>query len=158
MIETGKHGEREWRGWARPDNGLQMTPYSRSLLHKVFTIIYVTNAPAKIQTQSEQTYNVLSKMKQALMLSSNILIVSRMFFEGPETDLFRPEAWDLTEASTVPEPVWPARPFTASLACWYPRSLNCFGFVRVLTYATIGVENLGAVAACGFSKLYVLSM
>ena len=81
-----------------------------------------------------------------------------MFFEGPETDLFRPEAWDLTEASTVPEPVWPARPFTASLACWYPWSTNCFGFVRVLTYATIGVENLGAVAACGFSKLYVLSM
>ena len=83
-----------------------------------------------------------------------------MFLEGPETDLFRPEAWDVTEASTIPELVRPARPFTASLACWYPWSTNCFGFVTVLTCATIVVENLGAEAACGleFSRLYVLSM
>ena len=45
-------------------------------------------------------------MKQALILLSNILKVSRMLLDGPETDLF-PEAWDVTEASTGPELVWP---------------------------------------------------
>ena len=151
----------EWRGWARPDNGLQMTPYSTSLLHKVFTIIYVTNAPQQPRfrlnlNKHKRSYQRWNKLWYCYLIFWKsvgcFLMVRRLIcFLRPGTSLRLQQAQSWCGH---------ARPFTASLVCWYPWSLNCFGFVRVLTFATIGVENLGAEAACGleFSRLYVLSM